>query len=69
MLAVREASDVFTVNEKLMTPFATVPMVSQFWSLVGAKTPVRDCVAGRTGSNESDPAGASSVKLEGPTKA
>ena len=59
----------FAVKEKLMTPFAMGPMVSQLWSLVGAKTPVRDCVDGSTGSSESDPAEADSVRLAGPTKA
>src|SRR5450432_1633643 len=57
------------VNEKLMTPLAMVPMGSQLWSLVGAKTPVRGVVEGSTGSSESDPAEAGSVKLAGPTKA
>ncbi len=60
--------DVFALNEKLTTPLAMVPMVSQLWSLAGAKIPVRDAVAGSTGSSESDPAAAGSVNpLAGPT--
>src|SRR5260370_1020341 len=34
MCAVRAEVDVFAVNEKLTTPLAMVPMVSQPWSLV-----------------------------------
>jgi hypothetical protein len=66
---VRAEVDVFAANEKLTTPFAMVPMLSQLWSLEGAKTPARDCVEGSTGSNESDPDGEDSVRLAGPTKA
>ena len=69
MCAVRAEVDVLAVNEKLTTPFAMVPMVSQPWSLEGAKIPARDMLAGSTGSNASAPAGAASVKLAGPTKA
>jgi hypothetical protein len=65
----RAEVEVFAVNEKLMTALAMVPMVSQLWSLVGAKIPIRDIVAGSTGSSESDPAEAGSVKLAGPAKA
>jgi hypothetical protein len=68
MCATRKV-DVFAVKEKLTTPFAMVPMVSQLWSLVGAKIPAREVVEGITGSSESDPAVAGSVKLAGPTKA
>lgn len=68
MCATREV-DAFAEKEKLTTPPAMVPMVSQFWSLVGAKTPTRDAVEGSSGSSESVPADAGSVKLAGPTKA
>ena len=60
------------LNEKLMSPLAMVPtvsIVSQLESLVGAKTPIRDAVEGSTGSSQSVPAEAGSVKLTGPTKA
>ena len=54
---------VFAVNEKLTTPLATLPMVSQGWSLLGAKTPVRDTVVGTTGSRWSEPATAPSLTV------
>ena len=69
MCAVREEPDVFAVKEKLTTPFEMVPMVSQVWSLAGAKSPLRDVAAGSTGSSEPAPADAGSVRLAGPTKA
>ena len=47
MCAVR-AAPVSCVNEKLTTPPATLPMVSQVWSLLGANTPVSDVLAGST---------------------
>ena len=68
-VAVRVEVDVLAVNEKLMTPLLMLPMVSQAWSLVGAKIPARDVVEGSTGSSASDPAETGSVKLVGPTKA
>jgi hypothetical protein len=69
MCAVRADADVFAANEKPMTPLAMVPMVSQLWSLAGAKIPARDIVEGSTGSSESDPAEEGSDKLAGPVKA
>ena len=52
------ATPVFAVKEKLTTPSATLPMVSQGWSLLGAKMPVRDSVVGSTGSRLPEPAAA-----------
>src|SRR5208283_1431541 len=69
MCAGRGAPVALAVKEKLTTPFDMAPMVSHVWSLVGAKTPVRDCVAGSTACNWSDPAAADSVRLAGSTKA
>ena len=46
------------VNEKRITPPEMLPMVSQLWSLLGAKMPVSDSVAGSTGSSWSEPAAA-----------
>lgn len=69
MCATRAEPVEFAVKEKLTTPFVIVPMVSHLWSLEGAKTPLRGCVEGTTGSNASDPAAEPSVKpLAGPTK-
>jgi hypothetical protein len=48
MCAVRAEPDVFAVKEKLTTPLAMVPMVSQLWSLLGANTPVSEVVEGTT---------------------
>jgi hypothetical protein len=56
MCAVLAAVTVLAVKVKGTTPPAGVPIVSQFWSLAGAKTPVRDCVDGITWSFESLPA-------------
>ena len=48
MCATRAEDDVFWVNEKPMTPLVMAPIESQVWSLVGAKMPARDVVAGST---------------------
>ena len=60
MCAVR-AAPVLAVKEKWITPPEALPMVSQLWSLLGAKTPVSDSVVGSTGSSWSDPAAAPSL--------
>lgn len=67
--ATRATVAVFAVKEKLIIPFEMEPMVSQLWSLVGAKIPVRLVVAGSTCGSESDPAAPGSVMFEEPTKA
>ena len=51
------------VNEKLTTPPETLPMVSQLWSLLGAKRPVSDWLVGSTGGSASLPAAASSLTV------
>src|SRR5262245_33832444 len=56
--AVRLVVPVLAVKEKLTTPLATLPTVSQDWSLLGAKSPVKDCVVGSTGSRLLEPAAA-----------
>src|SRR5712671_4320994 len=53
--AVRAAPVVLAVKEKLTTPLAPVPIVSQDWSLLGAKIPVSDAVVGSTGKSALDP--------------
>src|SRR5262249_41440315 len=56
------ARPVFWVKEKLTTPLATLPMVSQDWSLLrGGNTPLRGRVVGGTGSSETDPAPAGTL--------
>ncbi len=55
MWAVR-AGPAFWEKEKEITPPEMFPMVSQVWSLLGAKRPVNVSVVGRIGSNWSDPA-------------
>ena len=67
---VRGESDRFGVNEKSTASLVMVPMLSQLWLLVGAKTPLREIGERETtGSSVSDPAGESSFRLAGPTKA
>jgi hypothetical protein len=68
MWAVRGAPDVFARKEKFTTPPEEAPIVSQVWSLVGAKTPLRGVVAGST-CTVSAPAAPASVKLVEFTKA
>src|SRR5262249_43516957 len=51
----------FWVKEKWTTPLATLSMVSQLWSLLGAKGPVSSWVVGSTGKSASEPAAAASV--------
>src|SRR5437762_2674584 len=45
----------FWLNATLTMPLAVLPMVSQLWSLVGAKPPVSDAVAGSTGPSVAEP--------------
>ena len=59
--AVRAAVPVFWVKEKLTTPPETLPIVSQLWSLVGAKTPVSGTLLGTTGASAPLPAAAPSL--------
>src|SRR5262245_54113906 len=63
MWAVR-AAPVLAEKEKWTTPLATLVMLSQLWSLWGAKGPVSGWLAGSTGSSWSEPAAA--VSPSGP---
>ena len=42
----RAEAVVFAVKEKVATPLTIVPIVSQLWSLEGAKIPLREVVEG-----------------------